>query len=365
MNEAIGTDIRELTDSIHYRPCISIILPFEPKMNAKAEISQQLKFAVDKVEREIKINYPNDLGQLVISKLQNIIRQLNFSTYKRSIAIYVSPVFEKVLYLDIPVQEKIMVDGSFEIRDLLYAKKEMHQYLILFVSGNESKVYLGNLATFLKLKSNVPDHIAAFRSDLPSAVANFQDSSSEKERLLKKFLRHSDEGLTFLLQAYPLPVFVVGAEKTLGYYKAITKNEKSIVAYVQGNHQETSDSDLHKILQPYLDNWRKVKLDDLRHQMEKAADSGKLAIGLQEVWKQASLHKGKLLILEKNFQCPAEQTDDSSVIRPLSGPYNRFSYIKDAVDDIIEKVLLEGGDVEFVEDGSLNDFQHITLIQHY
>jgi hypothetical protein len=46
-------------------------------------------------------------------------------------------------------------------------------------------------------------------------------------------------------------------------------------------------------------------------------------------------------------------------------PYNRFSYIKDAVDDVIEKVLENGGDVEFVDEGILKDYNHIALIQYY
>ena len=46
-------------------------------------------------------------------------------------------------------------------------------------------------------------------------------------------------------------------------------------------------------------------------------------------------------------------------------PYNKFSYIKDAVDDVIEKVLETGGDVEFVDAAVLNDYQHIALLQYY
>ena len=44
---------------------------------------------------------------------------------------------------------------------------------------------------------------------------------------------------------------------------------------------------------------------------------------------------------------------------------NTSLYIKDAVDDVIEKVLENGGDVEFVEEGLLNDYQQIALIQYY
>src|SRR6185295_10158758 len=128
-----------------------------------------------------------DLSGLVIEKLRSIIKNLNFSSYKKSIAIYVSPVFEKVLYLDIPMDEKIMVDGSFQIRDLLYAKKELREYLVLVLSGKWSKVYLGNCAHFVKVKSNVPDHIAAFTHDFPDRTANFSDPAEKKEILLKKF----------------------------------------------------------------------------------------------------------------------------------------------------------------------------------
>lgn len=365
MKPALPTEIHEITESIHYRPCISIIMPFEPKMGAKAEITQQLKFAVDKVEREIRENYREEIARLVIQKLKNIIRNLNFSTFKKSIAIYVSPVFEKVLYLDIPVQEKILVDGSFEIRDLLYSKKEMQQYLVLILSGKWSKVYLGNSSSFRKVKSNVPDHIAAFRNDTPEIVANFSDASYKKEVLLKKFIQHTDQGLSFLLQSYPFPVFVMGTKKMLGYFKAITKNAKNIGGYIHGNYTESKEEKLSHTLKPYLDNWKKVKLDDLRHQMEKAADAGKLALGIRDVWKQASQHRGRLLIIEKNFMCPAQQGAREDVIFMPAEPYNKFSYIKDTVDDIIEKVLEDGGDVEFVEDGVLSEYQQISLIQHY
>lgn len=365
MKPVLSPEIREVTDSIHYSPCISIIMPFEPKMSPKAELTHQLKIATDKVEREIRNNYPEDVTRLVIQKLKGIIRTLNLNTFKKSIAIYVSPVFEKVLYLDIPVEQKVIVNGSFEIRDLLYSKKELQQYLVLILTGKWSKVYLGNAAAFTKVKSNVPDHIAAFKNDPPEKVANFSDPSYRKEVLQKKFIHHTDQGLSFLLQAYPFPVFVAGTNKMLGYFKSVTKNEKHIAGYIHGNYSESTEEKLAGKLKPYLENWKKVKQDALRQKMEEAADSGKLAVGIGDVWKQASQHRGQLLIVEKNFMCPAQQGPRDEIIFMPSEPYNKFSYIKDAVDDIIEKVLEDGGDVEFVEEGVLTDFQHISLIQHY
>ena len=40
-------------------------------------------------------------------------------------------------------------------------------------------------------------------------------------------------------------------------------------------------------------------------------------------------------------------------------------YIKDEVDEIIEKVFESGGDVEFAENDMLKEYDHIALIGNY
>jgi hypothetical protein len=340
-------------------------MPFEPKMNARTGLVWQLKLAVDTVSREIRKNYQDDLAELVIRKLKGITQNLNFSTLKRSIAIYVSPVYEKVLYLDIPVEERIIIDESFEIRDLVYAKKEAHEYLVLILSGKESKVYIGNSTSFIKVKSNVPDNKAAYENDIAEATANFSDPSYRKEVLLKKFLHQTDQGLIFLQQSFRLPIFVMGTHKVLGYFKALTKNEKSISGYVPGNYEEASQTELRDVIQPYVNDWKKVKLNDLRRQIEKAADMGKLVTGIKDVWKMAAQDRARLLVVEKTFMVAAQHWNSEEIIISPEEPYNKFSYIKDAVDDIMEKVLQHGGDVEFVDEWMLKDYGHIVLIQYY
>jgi hypothetical protein len=362
---AIYPEIREVMESIHYRPAISVIMPFEPKMNAKAELTRQLKAATDKIEKDLEQDYPNDLAGLVMHKLKMIIKNLNFNTYKKSIAIFVSPVFEKVLYLDIPVEERIVIDESFEIRDLVYAKKEIHKYLVAVLSGKQCKVFIGNTNTFIKVKSNGPDHVAAVVNDVPERVANFSDPSDRHETILKKFLQETDRGLSYLLKVYEMPVFILATPKIAGYFKAITKNEKSIAGYIHGNYEEASETELKKLLQPYVNDWRKIKMNGLRGQIELAAGAGKLSSGIKEVWKQASHNNGRLLIVEKNYMYAAQHGHADDLIDEAAEPYNKFSHIKDAVDDVIEKVLEHGGDVEFVDEGVLNDLEHIALIQFY
>lgn len=365
MNAIITPEIREVMEALHYRPAISIIMPFDPKMSLKTEISHTLKFVSDKVKRDLQENYPDEMGKLVMHKLEAIIKNLNFNTYKKSIAIYVSPVFEKVLYLDIPVEEKIIIDESFEIRDLVYSKKQLHKYLVLLLSGKESRMYLGNTDSFVRIVSNKPENIFAYENDVAERVANFSDVAERKEIMMDKFLRHTDNVLDSILHAYQLPLFILGTEKILGHFNSITKHKSACTEYIHGNYEEASFEELKNILSPHITDWKKVKEKDLLNQLDDAASHKKLSVGMKEVWRQAMNRNGRLLLVEKNYMYAAEHGEREEIINKTVEPYNKFSYIKDAVDDVMEKVLENGGDVEFVDENVLSEFQHIALIQYY
>ncbi|NOT90201.1 baeRF3 domain-containing protein [Ferruginibacter sp.] len=365
MNTNITPEINEILEAVHYRPAISIILPFEPKMGLKTALAYALKTAGDKVEHDLQENYPADISVMVMQKLRKLIKGLNFNTYKKSIAIYVSPVFEKVLYLDIPIEEKIIIDESFEIRDLVYSKKQLHKYLVLLLSGNESRIYLGNTDSFVRIVSNTPESVDAYVNEIPERVANFSAPADRKQIIMEKFLRHMDNSLEIILNAYNLPLFVLGTEKTLGYFKKLTKHSSAIIEYVHGNYEEDTVEELKKLLQPHITDWKKVNQKNLLNRLEEAADKHKLATGIREVWREALNKKGRLLVVEKNYMCMAQHGGSEEVIYKVEEPFNKFSYIKDAVDDVIEKVLENGGDVEFVDEGVLKEYHQIALVQYY
>ena len=365
MNTIMSPEILELMESLHYRPAISIIMPLEPKMNLKTEITHSLKIAADKVEYELLKNYPHEMSMLVMQKLRTIIKNLNFNAHKKSIAIYLSPVFEKVLYLDIAVEERITVDESFKIRDLLYSKKQLHKYLVLLLSSKESRIYLYNSTRLERIFFVIPESFYAYENEAPEKVGNFSDISQRKEMLMEKLLHYIDNSLDIILKAYQLPLFILAAERTLGHFKKLTKHTGAIIGYVQGNYEEATLKHLKEILEPQIADWEKVKQKDLLNLLENAAGKKKLAVGMSEVWHEAMNHKGRLLVIEKNYAYDAEHEGSEDVVYKTIWPYSKFSYNKNAVDDVIEKVLENGGDVEFVDKDVLTDYHKIALVRYY
>jgi hypothetical protein len=366
MNEVIASEMMEVIDAVHYRPAVSIIIPFEPKMNLKEELKHSLKCARDKAELILKKDYNTELGMVVIGKLDKLLKGLNFDSLKKSIAVYVSPVFEKVLYLDIAVEEKIIVDESFEIRDLVYSKKQNNKFLLLVLSASQSKLFLGNNGTLIRLLTANPGSIQEIHNNPPGRVANFSDMSEHKEVLMHKFLKYADDGIDPILNAYHLPLFVLAPGRVAGHFDKITRHKKIILEYIHGNYDDADVNELTTVLQPFICNWKQVKQKELLQQLEEAAGNKRLATGIKEVWADAVNKKGQLLVVERNYMYPAEKTTEEK-IEPLKpdAAYKPFSCIHDAVDDIIEKVLDSGGDVEFTDEGQLSQYRKIALIRYY
>jgi hypothetical protein len=142
--------------------------------------------------------------------------------------------------------------------------------------------------------------------------------------MLDKFLQHMDADLSIVLKAYPLPVFVLGDSRVAGHFSKITHNEKSIAGYIHKDQLEAKEQQLLEYLRPYVMDWQKVKQQDAFRQVEKDFIDPDLPDALPQAF-----------------------------------------YIKDTVDSIIQKVLENGGDVEWVDKDRLKEYGHIALIQHY
>ncbi len=366
MKTKMDTAIREILDTFPYRPSVSLIMPAKPHHNTESSFKNAMKLAVDKTEKLLQDAYPPEQYKPVVQKLRDIIAGLNFNEARKSVLIYVSLIFEKLLYLDVEVEEKIIVDESFEIRDLLYSKKHLQNYLVLVLSEQQCRLYLSNANNFMRVVLPVPENANAIMNDAPERVANFSDPTERKAILLEKFLRNVHKGLDEILGQYKLPLFITGTKKLLGHFKKISGYKGESVEYIAGNYEESGPDELQAILAPHIADYKKTKQAALLKYLADAAGRKKLATGISSVWQEAMNAKGKLLVVEKNYMYAAEHGSRADEIKPGStGKNSQLLQIKDAVDDIIEKVLKSGGDVEFAESPMPAAYEHIALVEYY
>lgn len=362
----INDDLTLLMNAVHYRPAVSIILPFHTKTNLASEFQHSLKFAMNEVERKLSAEYPFEQAITVMNKLHHLTDKLEVNKNKKGVALFASPIFEKLIYLNVDVEPKTVVEESFEIRDIVYdAKESQVHYLLLMLGGDKCQLFLGNHFHLLPVKMQVPSTLEDYINDAPQRVTNFSDPDAFKEAQVEKLIRSVDKELSNTLHEHKLPVFVAGSKSILGVFKSISHNEKSIEQYIEGNYFDKSLNQLQQIIQPFIQEWRRRRQLNLLQQIEEAANQKKLAVGMEQVWNDIYNKKGRLLVVEKDFIASGEHVNDGFVFYKPTSTENKYSYMHDVVDDAIELILTNGGDVAFVENGLLDSYDHIALIKYY
>ena len=343
-------------------PSVAIIMPFEPKMKYKRELSSALNEAVDKVERKLFDGFCSDMALLVMQKLSVIIKELNFSTHKKSLAIFVSPVFEKVLYLNMEVEENVLVSQSFNIRELVKSKKQIRQYLVLQITGKECRLYANEQEGIKKIFSYSIQTVSNNSALLPGDLPVNRDNQLCETCQTKNFLHYIDNTLDFIMNSYQLPLFVIGEGVITKQFIIITKHINSVIEEVQSDYEEEDMEEIKKLVMPYTTEWQKVYQKFIAGQLKTAVSANKCVSGVTNVFESAMHHNGRLLLVEENFQYPATYTKPEEMIYKATRPHSRFSFVNDAVDEIIEKVLDAGADVEFVSEKIMKHHDHIALI---
>ena len=345
MNHPVLTQPIERSETDYVFPSVSIFLPFNPKMDSKRDIAKALKMAVDKAEQKLFDDFSFEMAMLVMHKLKAILQNLNFSSHKKSVAIFVSPVFEKVFYLNMEIEERVLVDSSFDIRNLIKSKKQMRQYLVLQISNNECRIFAnrsGQLETvFLYSTKNECD---------------------DSEITMQNFLKRIDNTLHFILKSYNLPLFILGNEILINQFRAITVHAASVIEFISSEQENANVEYIKNVLIPYLQDWEKIKYKLSAAQLTTETKNNNLSVGMRDVFKAAGKRNGRLLLVEEGFEYPSETADSEEIIYKATKPYSRYSYIRNAVDEVIERVLDNDGDVEFVSKSLLERYNHIALL---
>lgn len=347
-------------------PAVSILLPVHQVFSSEPGLQHRLKIALENTGHRLRKNYTPEAAAVILARLDKLRLQLQSDTGHKSVALYASQLYSKLVYLDVPVEESIFIGDSFAIRDLVADSKRLRGYLVLVLSEKECRFYIAGEDHQLKLlKTTIPTEVFAYVNEKPQRVANFSDPGERKEVVEDKFLRHMDEELSRILVLHPLPVFVLGPEKLPGHFKQDSQHHARIAGYAHGNYLHAGEPELQCAVQRCMAQWQRQKQHAALGLLETAASQKRLSIGMVQAWATAAQKNGRLLVVEKSFRFPARRGDTPDRIYREDSPSENPWAIPDAVDDLIGQVIDQGGDVEFVDDGTLEEYDRIALIRYY
>jgi hypothetical protein len=130
--------------------------------------------------------------------------------------------------------------------------KKEYNYLVLLLSAAEFQLYLYDNVKFESIKIDAENNVNDLKRDMPEKVGNFSDAHDKKEMLTDKFLYQIDKALSEVLNEHHVPLFILGAKKTTGHFKQISKHNKHITECIDGNYMLASLPELKELLAPHI-----------------------------------------------------------------------------------------------------------------
>lgn len=374
-NEGLPADVFSLFKAKKQYPSVSFLLPVNKLYPKVREEEKKLKGMVKKAGEKLAKELSAKMALSLSEKLNKTLSTIDFSHLSQSLAVFVSPVIQKVVHLTFPVEERIIIGRTFQLRDLLFAAKHSFHYIILTLSEKKARLFFGY--NYQLVEEQIED-LPLGKEDTGgkghSRTQTFSSFTSSKhvtdlfrhqEKQTEKYLYDVDNILSGILKNVNNPLIICGERKETDKFRAITKNDPCIIGTIEGNFDQATEYEILTKIEPVFREKFKTDEENTLTLLEDAVSKRMCASGISEVWKAVVEKRGRLLLVERDYHCPGKIGINKFTLITIGVKENGSHIIPDAVDDIIEYVFLYGGDVVFVKNGALKEHQGIALITYY
>jgi len=342
-------------------PCVSILMPTHRTAPENQKDAIRLKKLCREAEDRLIAEFPKKDVEPILENLKTLVDGIDTSLNLEGQALFISKSIAEKIDLPFKVLERVVINHSFAIRDIIMGINRSPHYFTLVLSANKARLFESNRDQLTEVFTNGFPMI----SDLPLYEFNPTDLSREKEKKLKDFFNRVDKAYHDMDKSGSMMLTLVGVQKNIGYFREVTNRRNQIIAWLEGNYDDKSAHEIGKHIWPLV----KEHIDHIRHnvlkELNNAVGAHKYVSGLNEVWRMADEGRMRLLIVEEGFRQMALLNNDNSLVIAEGTPFQSRGYLNDVVDDVAEKVIETGGRVVFVDDGSLKEHQRIAAVLRY
>lgn len=347
-------DVADLALSAGY-PCISVLLPTRPGPRMASGDAERLQRLIAEVDRELRERGVMRRERLVHA-LTDEAHRVAAQPTDRALAIYVSLAVVRSFRLPQPVEPRVVVEGTFATRPLVSALHRMPPHVVLVLHPTCAHLYAAADGGLRPV-----DQVDPFRGGAQVRLPGAGDPDAEEARseLDAGYLRAVDRMLGDYRAEHPSPLVLAGPPRLLDRFGALSGNLGRLAGRVQPSAADTA-LDLamacSEAIQSYLRNRREDALRQLGDALR--ARPADVAAGIEDCWQTLTSRAPAMLLVEEDFVSPGD-----SAAAPLGpGAVARAPGVHDLVDDLIERVILRGGQLALVKDGDLADHGRVALV---
>ena len=355
--------------------CISIVMPTHRLAPERDGDQAKLEKAEANIKTILNLYYSKEEITPLLANLVDLVAAIDFKRIKEGLGLYLSPNIKRAIQFYFPVKEQVVVRDFFEIRDLLFLSHFSREYYVLVVSEKYARLFKGIIDELEEIDDlNFPrKHEELYEYSKPSRGLSFTGHANLKEFEKDKSISEQDRMHGFLQEADRLmkyyltektPLFLMGVEKNISLFKHVTRHQQNIMDAMPGNYDSSSDYELANLVWPKVKSYLAAEKLSFLKELEKKIGQRVAVEGIQKVWQAANEGRGHKLLVEKYYSQTAYLGvhNNCLYLEPPAAPHRD---IPDAVESIIEMVLVKNGEVIMMENDMLKPHEHIALITRY
>lgn len=323
-----------------------------------------VKNLVDELRERLLAEQSKREVATVLEHVAQAVDEIDWAHTLDGLAIFASEEGAQTFYLPYAVTSRVVVDETFATRDAWVAWGRSTSYRVLVLSEKPTRLYDASRADL----DEVIGHGFPNVHKAPGGATAIPGGAGGNAATIRQnhhinFFRSIDRAISALQHSDPQPLVVVGVQRYLGYWDSITNNADAIVVKVLGSHDKTPPHELGALVWPQVQAALTEREHARAQQIRDAVGEGRGAAGLAAVWRAAAEGRVDTLVVDEHYHEPGTVDSTGLVLSPAADA-TAPGVIDDAVDDVVEKVLLMGGQVVFV-DGGLDDLQRVAASLRY
>lgn len=355
----------QLLQAMRGYPAVSILLPTHRTFPENRQDPIRVKNLARQAVERLVAQFPKREIEPLLKRLEALVAEIDYNYALDGLALFVNQEIAGKFYLPFPLQEHVVVDQTFATRDLVYALNRSPRYWGLALGEQPARLFEGARDTLVEITRNgFPMRYEGPGATEPLPGGFGIEKSAYRDERRRQFFREVDTAFGQITAAEALPLLLVGLDRNLAFFNEVTAHKNLIAATLAGSHDKTPAHELAKLVWPLMQAHMKNQRQEMLTNLGAAISAGKYAAGIISVWRLANEGRAAILLVEEGFHYPARVEAGGLQLTPADDP-TAPDVIADAVDELIETVLLKGGRVVFFQDGILEPHQRIAMILRY
>lgn len=345
-------------------PSVSILIPthrtFPENQQDQIRVKNKVNEAIERLISDVGSRGANG----IVDNLKKLEAEINYKHAKSGLALFSNNLTARKYYLPFEVSERVIIDHTFATRDLLFSYNRSPKYFVLALSEKPTRFFSGHGKEISEIKT---DGFPAFYNDgidMPLPGGRGINKSSYRDETMKQFFRGVDKFVNPFLKENNSPLVLLGIERNISFYNEVTSHKDRIIGERHGSYDKSTESEIAGLIKDVVKEGFRKQREKVIASIDVYEGAKKLGRGLDECWRLNKEGRIETLIVEEDYHTSARKSEDGLGLE-IVDKHDSPEILEDAVDELIEMVLLKKGSVIFTDKGKLEKYGKIVALLRY